>query len=93
MSSTKPLVSTTDKMFKEGVNNMETKRNVVKIAITHHKGKDNIETVNKRDKPQESKTKKDKYIFNKKCMTLDKSRTLDNSRASERNETEYTVNK
>ena len=30
----KPLVPTTEKMGKEGINNMETKHNVVKTAIT-----------------------------------------------------------
>ena len=29
---------TTEMMVKEGINDMETKRNVVEIAITHHKG-------------------------------------------------------
>ena len=37
---------------------METRRNVVKTAITRHKGGNNIDTVNKTDKPQASKNKK-----------------------------------
>ena len=72
---------------------METKRNVVKTAITHHKGKNKIDTFNKTDKPQASKIKKDKSISNesKKIMALYKSRPLDKSRASQRTETEDTV--
>ena len=33
------LVPTTDKMVKEGIKNMETKRNVLKTAITPHREK------------------------------------------------------
>ena len=58
MSSNNPLAPTTEKMVKEGINNMETKRNVVKTFITHHKGGNKTETVNKTDKPQASKSKK-----------------------------------
>ena len=45
----------------------------------------NMET----EKPQESQTKKDKYISNepKKGMALNKSSSLDNSGASQRTET------
>ena len=47
----------------------------------------------KTEKPQEYQTKKDKYISNepKKGMALNKSSSLDNSGASQRTETEYTV--
>ena len=51
-------------MSKEGINNIETKRNVVKTVTTHHKEKNKIDTVNKTDKPQASKSKKDKSIRN-----------------------------
>ena len=56
---------------------------MVKTAITHHKGKKKIDTFNKTDKAQASKIKKDKSISNKsnKGITLDKSRSLDKSRA------------
>ena len=55
---------------------METKRNVVKTAINPHDEKNKIETFNKTDKPQASKSKKDKSISNEsnKGMLLDKSR-------------------
>ena len=48
----------------------------MKTAITNHKGKNKIDTVNKTDKPQAFKIKKDKYISNEsnKGMALDKSR-------------------
>ena len=45
-------------MFKEGVNEMETKPNLVKEAITHTIEKNKIDTFNITDKPQESKSKK-----------------------------------
>ena len=63
---------------------METKRNVVKTFITNNKQKNEIDTVNKTDKPQASKSKKDKSISNesRKGMALYKSRSLDKSRAS-----------
>ena len=79
MSSNKPLVHTTKKMVKEGINNMETKRNVVKTAITHHKGGNKIDTVNETDKPQASKIKRDKYISNEsnKDVALEKYRSVD----------------
>ena len=56
-----------------------TTENMVKEVIN------NTET----DIPQVSKTKKDKSISNEsnKCMALDKSSSLDNSRASQRAET------
>ena len=74
MSYNKPLVPTKAIMVKEGINNMETKLNVVKTAITHHKRGNKIDTVNKIDKPQSSKIKNDKYISNEpnKGMALDK---------------------
>ena len=39
MYPNKPLVPTTENMVKEWINNMETKLNVVKTAITNHKEK------------------------------------------------------
>ena len=39
MYSKKPLVPTIENMAKEGINAMETKRNVAEKAITHHKEK------------------------------------------------------
>ena len=63
---------------------METKRNVVKTAISHHKDKNKIEIVNKTDKLQASKSKKYISINNEsnKGMEFDKSTSLDKSRAS-----------
>ena len=60
-----------------------TTENMLKEAIS------NMET----DKPQASQTKKDKSISNEsnKGMALNKSSSLDNSRASERTETEGKV--
>ena len=43
---------------------METKRNVVEKAITHHKEKITIDAINKTDKPQASQSKKYKSISN-----------------------------
>ena len=57
MSYNKPLVPTTEEIAKEDINDTEAKRNVVKTAITHQRGKNEIGTVNKADKPQESKSK------------------------------------
>ena len=64
-------------MVKEGINYTETKPNVVEEAITHPIAKNKIDTINKRDKPQASKIKKDKSIRNKpdKGISLDKSRS------------------
>ena len=72
---------------------MEKKLNVLKKAITRHKGGNKIEKVNKTDKPQASKSKIYKYIRNesKKVMALDKSSSLDKSRAYQRTEKEDTV--
>ena len=55
MSSKNPLVPTTDKMVKEGTNDLETKPNVVKEAITHTIATNKFNTFNKTDKPQASK--------------------------------------
>ena len=79
MSSKKPLVTTTDKMVKEDINYMETKPNVVKGATTYTIARNKIDTVNKTDKLQESKSKKDKSISNKsdKVRSLDISRSVD----------------
>ena len=53
---------------------METKPNVVDKLITYPISKNTIDTVNKKDKPQASKSKKDKSIINKsnKGILLDK---------------------
>ena len=87
MSSKKPLVTTTDKIFKEGINDMVTKPNVVKESITPPIAKNNIEKFNKTNKPQASKIIQDKYISNKS----DKGKSLDKSRSTQRTETEDTV--
>ena len=70
MSSKNPLFPITEKMVKEGINDIETKRNVVEKAITHHKGKNKIDAINETDKTQASQSKKDKSIRNEsnKCM-------------------------
>ena len=52
MSSKNALVTTTDKIFKEGINEMETKPNVVKEAITPPITKNIIDTVKKTEKSQ-----------------------------------------
>ena len=74
MSYKKPLVTTTEKMVEEGINDMETKPNVVKEAIAHPIATDKIDAVNKTDKPQTYKSKNDKSISNKseKSSSLDK---------------------
>ena len=74
MSSKKPLVATTYNTVKEGIDYMETKHNVVKEGITPPIAKNEIETVNKTDKPQTYKSKNDKSISNKseKSSSLDK---------------------
>ena len=65
---------------------METKINVAKTDITHHKDKNKIDTVNKIYKPQASKSKVYKSISNEsnKGMALDKLRLLDKSRYSQK---------
>ena len=62
MSSKNTLVATTDKLVKEGINDMETKPNMVEKAITHHMGENKIDAINETDKPQLSQSKKDKSI-------------------------------
>ena len=64
MSSKKPFVTFTDKFFKESINDMETKSNVVEEATTHPIAKNKIDTVNKTYKPQASKSKKYNSIRN-----------------------------
>ena len=93
MSSKNPLVPTTENIVKEGINDMKKKRNVVEKAITRHKEKSKIDAINETDKPQEYQSKKDKSISNEsnKGMELDKSSSLEKSRASQRTETEDTV--
>ena len=78
MSSKKSLVTTTDKIVKEGINDMEKKPNVVKEDITHPIAKNNIDTVSKTEKPQASKIKIYKSIINKS----DKGKSLDKSRSN-----------
>ena len=76
------MVPTIENMVKEGINDMWTKCNAVEKAITHHKGKNKIDAINKADKPESSQGKKDKSISNetKKGMALDKLRSLYKSR-------------
>ena len=90
MYSKNPLVTATDKMIKEGINDTETKPNVVKKAITPPIAKNKIDTVNETDKPQASKSKKDKSISNEsdKGRSLDKSRSLDKPSSTQITETE-----
>ena len=80
-------------MVKEGINDMETKPNVVDESITHPIEKYIIDTVNETDKPQAFKSNKDKSISNEsnKGISLDKSRSSDKSRDTQRTETEDTV--
>ena len=47
MSSKSSLVTTTDKFFKEGINDIGTDPNLVKGDITPHIEKNNIDTVKK----------------------------------------------
>ena len=65
----------------------------MKEAITHPTSKNKIDTINETDKPQVSKSKKDKSISNKsnKGRLSDKSRWLDKSSSSQRTETEDTM--
>ena len=75
MSSKNPLVPTTDKMVKGGINYTKTKHNVVEKDITHHKVKNKIDVINETDKPQACQTKKDKSIRNelkKVCRWINK---------------------
>ena len=50
MSSKKALVTTNNKIFKEGINDMGTKPDLVKEAITPPIAKKNIDTVKKTEK-------------------------------------------
>ena len=72
---------------------METRRNVVKTAITRDKERNKIDTVNKTEKPQAYKSKKYKSIINEpnKYMALDKSSSLDKWKVSQITEREDTV--
>ena len=65
MSSKNPLVDTTEKIVKEGINDMETEPNMAKEAITHPIATTKIDTVKEKYKPQTSKSKKYKSIGNK----------------------------
>ena len=83
MSSEKSLITTIEKKFKEGINYMGAKPNVVKEAITPPITKNNIDTVNKTDKSE---------AFNKKVYTSsinksDKGKSLDKSKSTQRTET------
>ena len=62
---------------------------MVEKAITHKKGGNKIDAINETDKQQASKIKKYKSIRNEsnKGMELDKSSSLDNSKASKITET------
>ena len=51
------MVPTTDNMVKEGINDMETKPNVVEKSITHRKEKNKIDAIKETDKPQASQSK------------------------------------
>ena len=65
---------------------METKPNVVEEAITRPMRKNKIDAIKETDKPQSSQIKKDKSIRNEsnRGISLDKSRSLDKWRASQR---------
>ena len=52
------MVANTEKIVKEGINDMETRPNVVDEAITHPISNNKIDTINKTDKTQCSKSKK-----------------------------------
>ena len=58
MSLKRSFVTTTDEIVKEGINDMEKKSHVVKEDITPPIAKNNIDTVNKTEKPQAFKRKK-----------------------------------
>ena len=64
-------------------------------AITHHKGKNKIDAINETEKPQASQSKKDKSIRNEsnKGISLDKSRSIDKSRDSQRTEIKQVKNR
>ena len=56
MSSKKTLVTTSDKISKDGIHDKVIKPNVVKKSITTTIEKNNTDTFNKTEKSQESKT-------------------------------------
>ena len=57
MSSRKSLVTTTDKIIKEGINEMRTKSNFVKEDITPDIAKNSIDTVKKQRNHKHPKEK------------------------------------
>ena len=57
MCSKNSLVNTTDKNFKERINDIGTEPNVLKESITPPIAKNSIETVNKTEKSQASRRK------------------------------------
>ena len=61
-------------MFKQGINDTETKPTFVDKSITHPIEKNRIDTVNKTDKPQAYKSRKYKSISNEsnKGISLNK---------------------
>ena len=61
----KALVNTTNKVFKEGNDDMGTKPNMVKEDITPPIAEKNIDTVNKLEKSQASNKKVDTSSSNK----------------------------
>ena len=77
----------TEKMVKEGINDIEIKCHVVEKSITHHKGKNTIDAINEIDKPRASQSKEDKSIRNES----NKGMSLEKSTSSQRTETEDKV--
>ena len=72
---------------------METKRNVAEKAIAHHRRKNKIDVIKETENLQASQSKKYKSIINEpnKGISLEKSISLDKSRASKITEIEDTV--
>ena len=58
MSSNNPLIPTTENMFQEGINDMETKFNMAETSITHHKKKIKSTQSTKQTKHKHLKVKK-----------------------------------
>ena len=85
MSSRKSLVTTTDKIVKEGNTDMGKIPNVVTEANTPPIAKNNIDTIKNIEKSQAYQ--KRKSSSNKS----DKGKSLDKSRSTQRTETEGTV--
>ena len=85
----KSLVTNTDRVFKEGNTDMGTKTNMVKESITPPISKHKVDTVNKTEKSQASKKTVDTSSSNK----YGKGKSLDESRSTQRTDTENTVNK